>query len=185
MTRWTRLLFDGLEVDIYLIALFKRRENFILFIAIVKTQKAFCDNGNSLKSELLVAAHVDDDFSLLRKAVLVAEYRNEAAENGLINLHFTLCQMFLFGNFIGRRESRVALDFRVVKDCLFVLENNGVAYVFNIGNNLFYLVLFIGCKIFGVCTGIGKVALLVKLLHDSEAIRHGHLVLLTEQALKL
>ena len=50
---------------------------------------------------------------------------------------------------------------------------------------LFHLALLRGRKIFGVCTRIGYVALLVKLLEHLKALFHRHFVFFAEHTLKL
>ena len=103
------LLFYGYEVDIHKITLLERGKDLVLALRIVKTQKSALKYGYTLEGELLKAAHVNDYLGLFRYTVFGAEDRDETAEHGLIYLHLLFREMLLFGNLIGRCESRVTL----------------------------------------------------------------------------
>ena len=77
------------------------------------------------------------------------------------------------------------LDLAVVEDGLLVLELDGIADALDGLENLFDLACLGGGKILGVGTRIGQIAALVQALHDLQALRHRHLVLLAEHVLQL
>ena len=101
MTGRGGLLFARLKVDVYLIADRNGGKDLILARIIIVLRPSGLTDYSSLKRKLLVFSDLDLYFALIRKTLLCAEYRNEATENGGINLLFLFGKLFRGRNLIG------------------------------------------------------------------------------------
>lgn len=96
------------------------------FGVIVELRPARVEDGSPFQDKLLVLPALQVQFTPLHPAGMVAEYGDETAEDGAVNLFFPCVQILLFRDLVGRGECRVRLDLAVVENILGVPESHGV-----------------------------------------------------------
>ena len=178
------LLFHRLKINIHRIALFQRRQQFVFCVGIVIFGPAGGEDGHTFQNKFLQISHGNVDFRLGCHAFFPAEHRHKAAHNSGIHLLFLFGQVLDIRNLQCGGQGGVGFNLAVVKNGFSVPESNRIPQLFHLGKHLFHLVLFCRGQVFGVGTGIGKVAGFIQFLDRFQRVGHGHFVFFAQHILQ-